>query len=473
MINAHELVCWLVEAANLDKAPVGIEIELGLRIGLISPQLEDYLAKFGFKWTKDASVEMRPKSLEVYYSDFELMSEKPMLWSVLRPNLERVLVFLKREDQVEVQWTHRPIYTQSVEPIFPGEKRRTFRSDTKVIRLPRAIVPQNFSAATHVHFDHTWFDSPEHARNFVESFNQMQSELPKVLPVSRYADTPTKQSKGQGPKRGQFYAGLKPTPVHQDPETTRTAREFLTALSKQRNMGRYTALNIMAVKERGDVELRFPHSTMNIATISGWFQTIAEMIEFSARQIGGWGEFEKHASKEAPEVSKFLSTARAQSIKSRDPTILQKKPTRAVTKLLRAPKKQQRKIRIAPGIMHQAIEHEPAPERLNTWIDQLQSILDLEAGEPHELQAIRDRIAQLQGPPREEESLARLPRFNRKIVLFLGDGSTLVIAKGGGRYFTYGVVRDTAPDLRELDLMLRDVIADRGGIRRTWVDPQS
>jgi hypothetical protein len=214
---------------------------------------------------------------------------------------------------------------------------------------------------------------------------------------------------------------------------------------------------------------------MNIATISGWFQTIAEMIEFSARQIGGWDEFEKHTSKEAPEISKFLSTARAQSSKSRDPIAIQKEPTRAVTKLLRPSMKH--KIQLPPDVMRLALEHEPAPENLDTWINMLQNLIDLKAGDPRQVQAIRDRIAQLQGPPREEESLTenltRLPHFNRKIVLFLGDGSTLVIAKGGGRYFTYGVVRDTAPDLGELDLMLRDIIADRGGIRRTWVDPQN
>jgi hypothetical protein len=257
-------------------------------------------------------------------------------------------------------------------------------------------------------------------------------------------------------------------------ETAKTAREYLASLASQRNMGRYQALNVMAVEDRGDVEFRFPHSTMNIATISGWVQTIAEMIDFSARETGGWEEFERHAAKEAPDVSKFLATARAQSAKSRDPVALQKKPTKAVTKLLRAPKGEKKsKIRIDPNIMRQALDHEPAPEGLRTWIDRLQSIIDLEAGEPHELDAIRRRIAQLQGEPVQQESLTRLPHFNRKIVLFLGDGTTLVIAKGGGRYFTYGVVRDTAKDLRELDLMTRDIIADRGGIRRTWVDPIS
>lgn len=474
MINARELVCWLVEAANLDKAPVGIEIELGLRIGLQTPQLEEFLAEYGFKWTKDASVEMRPKSLEVYYSDFELVSEEPMLWSDLRPNLERVLAFLKREDQVEVQRTNRPLYTQTVEPIFPGEKRKTFRSATKVIRMPRAIVPQNFTAATHIHFDHTWFDSAAHSKSFVESFNRMMGELPKTLPVARYADQPAKVSRGQGPKRGQFYAGLEPIPTAGGKETAKTAREYLASLASQRNMGRYQALNVMAVEDRGDVEFRFPHSTMNMATISGWVQTVAEMIDFASRETGGWEEFERHAAKEAPDVTQFLSTARARSARSRDPVALQKKPTRAMTKLLRVPKgEKKQKIRIDPSVMRQALDHEPAPEGLRTWLDRLQSIIDLEAGEPHELEAIRRRIAQLQGEPVQQESLTRLPHFNRKIVLFLGDGSTLVIAKGGGRYFTYGVVRDTAMDLRELDLMTRDIIADRGGIRRTWVDPKS
>ncbi len=485
MTNAYELVCWLVEAANLDKAPVGIEIELGIRIGLQTPQLEEYLAEYGFRWTNDASVEMRPKSLEVYYTDFELVSDEPMSWSVLRPNLERVLAFLKREDNVEVQRTNRPIHTQSTEPVFPGEKRKTFRGPTKVVRMPRAIVPQNFTAATHLHFDHTWFDSAEHAKNFVESFNNMMAELPKTLPIARYTELPGR--KASNPKRGTFYAGLEPIPT--DVDTLRktyngrtrpkTAREYLASIGNQKNLTRYAAMNVKAVEDRGDVEFRFPHSTMNIATISGWFQTLAEMIQFATKQAGGWEEFEKHASAEAPEVTKFLATARAQSARSRDPMVIQKEPRRSVQRLLKAPKPDpKKKIRISPEIMRQAIEHEPSPEGLRTWLDRLQSIIDLEAGEPHELQAIRDRISHLTthgvpawGPPREEESLSRLPHFNRKIVLFLGDGQTLVIAKGGGRFFTYGVVRDTAMDLRELDLMTRDIIADHGGIRRTWVDP--
>jgi hypothetical protein len=65
-----------------------------------------------------------------------------------------------------------------------------------------------------------------------------------------------------------------------------------------------------------------------------------------------------------------------------------------------------------------------------------------------------------------------LPSFKRKVVLFLGDGSKLVITRGGNSYFFAGALRGRADDLRELDLMLRDPISDRGGISRAWVDPE-
>lgn len=478
-MDARALVCWLLEAANLDKAPVGIEIELGLRLGMDRARLAEFLEDRGFDWVNDNSIEMRPKSLEVYYTDFELKSAEPMRWSVLKEGLEQILAFLKRVDLTEVQRSDRPLYAQAVTPVFPGEKRRKFTSPTKIIRLPRAIVPSTFTAATHLHFDHTWFESAAHAKMFVESFNKMSAELPKFLPAARYTDLP---GKDLGTSRGTFYAALSPIPTA-GTRAVGSARRYLSQLSTHREVNRYNALNVMAVESRGDVEFRFPHSTMNIATISGWFQTVAEMIDYAARlrHPGDWDDFEGHLALEDPKTAEFLRVARRRAASSRDPLSIARGPSKAVARLLRNPKNvspsTSRVNYIDRDVLLQALNHEPEVERVKTWIDRLQTIIDLNMAAPRDLEAIRRRISELSAAspstplPREEESLMCIPHFQRKLVLRFGDRSNLVIYRQANeRYSFAGALKGWASNRAELELMLRDVVADRGGIQRYWAD---
>ena len=406
MHEARDLICYLIEAANLDKALVGIEIELGLRLGLDTPQLNDFLERHGFKWTHDRSVTMRKGSLEQYYDDFELVSIDPMPWSHLNPELEAVLAFLKREDDVEVQRTSAPVHTKTVTPLFPGEKQRKFLTPTKVIRLPRARVPSNFSAATHLHFDYRWFDSVNHAQRLVTAFNKIQSELPKMLPVGRYNDDP--ELGNDQDRRGHWYGQLKPLqtypPGYLSPAPAGSkkmgypnVRNYFASLASYPGVDRYRALNVMAVAERGDIEFRFPHSTMNIATISGWFQMLAELIDFAVKHDGGWEEFTQHNSAEAPEVNSFLAAQRSRSSTSQDPTAIQTKPSRSVSRLLRRPRGASKpKKMLTPETLELALTHEPSPDKLPGWISQLRNIVDMEAAPPDKLEEIKQRLAELE-----------------------------------------------------------------------------
>lgn len=492
-MNALELVVQLVEAANLDRAPVGIEIECGIRLDLRGPQLDDFLADLDFVSTGDSSVEMRAKSLEMYYTDFELVSAEPMPWSSLRHGLTQALAFLKREDMVEVPRTRFPSWVRPVQPVFKGQASKPRRSAaSKVIHLPRAIVPQNFTAGTHFHFDHSWFDSAAHAKNLVLSLNQLMAGLPDALPKPRYAEWPAgrRPSRGGSPKRASFYASIDPVPIPGNADQS-SARNFLSSLANQPGLSRYTAFNVQAVENRGDVEFRFPHSTLNMATISGWFQLLAELIEFSKAHVGGWDEFEAYASKEAPEVNKFLDAARKRSASSRDPLAIQNGMTRAVRKLM-SPAKAAKPVPSPSGrgateaparglldrnVLLQALDHDPEPGREEHWIENLQSIIDAGLA-PQANTEIQQRINDLRArtlaPAHEglqEGQVSRL-KFQRKVVLFLRDQSKLVITRLGNRFVTSGLVRgESAGSLHELDMVLRDVVSDHGGIAREWVDP--
>jgi hypothetical protein len=298
---------YLVEAADLDKADVGIELELAIRRDFFKPGIfddfEEFLDDHGFSYDYDGSISVL-YGKENFYLPIEL-SSVALKWSELRQNLDRVLAFLRHEDVVEItpDFKFRPL-----KPIFRGfDKVRT--AGGKLLKLPRAITPKNFSAGTHLHFDHQWFDSAEHVLNFVATFNRFQHKLPDLLPKQRY----------NFDQRKNEYAKLTPHPLMRAAHGSHL--NHLTVLGL-RQRDRYRALNFVPVEKRGDVEFRFMHATLSLNVIEGWVRTIAELIELAKSGTGAWrdktaAQFDQYFQQNNPELADFLAKQRQKSEKSR------------------------------------------------------------------------------------------------------------------------------------------------------------
>jgi hypothetical protein len=481
------MVCSLVEAADIDKGLVGIDLEFLIRGDLAnSREFHHFLRKHGFNATADNSITTRKVNLEQYYEGLEIISDEPKKWSTILAGLNAVLAFLKREDDVEVLRIARADGTHLVaqEPIFndvKGPDKKKFRSQapTKVLKMPRAKVPQNFSAATHFHFDaDTWFANAKHAHQLVQALNNMVDDLPKHLPAGRYSDAD--KTKG-----GHFYASTSTIGTDPDFDMTDSASDYLSSLARSPEITRYMAMNIMPVAKRGDVEFRFMHSSLNINTIDSWFRVIAEMIVYAEGHAeGDIHRFRRHAEREAPDVVKFLDREAHRSFKSQDPMWIQSRPKKSMQRHF----KPSMPVKKAP----QAQSERHWQNHINDPGDDVAQIEDTLFFIENTLGGLRDqedsatidmlkdaqvdleaRLERLR--PIQQDSLreSRIPRFNSKIILFLGDDSKLVITKSvGNRYFINGALRARADSLAELEMMLRDPIAERGGLVRTWADPR-
>lgn len=306
---------YLAEAANLDKADVGVELELAVRYDLVSrevfPKFEEFLVKHGFDYTIDASVSVS-YGKENFYTPIELSSAVSR-WSELRQNLARVLAFLRHEDVVEVTPSFK---LRSLTPVF-GERPKEPLGG-KLLRLPRAVIPQNFSAGTHLHFDHQWFDNYKHVRNFVATFNSFQRKLPDLLPKQRY----------HFDHRQNRHAEIVRHPLPQNTPMFRGSdMEHLSALIGlgMLQASRRAALNFKPVEGRGDIEFRFMHATLSLNVIEGWIRTIAELIELAKSEKGYWSgnkrgvSFNQYFQQNNPELADFLAKQRQKSATSRKP----------------------------------------------------------------------------------------------------------------------------------------------------------
>jgi hypothetical protein len=345
----------LAERVGFDDKKVGVELEFLLRYDLrlgadvgayrggLSNSLIDLLTSSGFILKRDRSVVLRPgNSLERFYADAEIASSaggEP--WSDLAPKLERVLAWLKHEDRVMFLRGSPNTIRLASKPVPENHK---------VLTLPRARTTSNYSAGLHLHFDvDDWFDSPAHVDAFLRYWNGFQGDVPKYLPVGRYA----KSERGD---RANFYAsvdypivvpyddelGVNPSLANMSPDRTDPMwNRMVSAVDYLKKSGgaRYSALNVQKVRERGDIEFRFAHATLNFDTISGWLRLLAEFINFSKdyshvkqTAIGGIPQrsvpdvrsrFTGYLQREAPDSATFADRAQAVARKSKDPLTVQ------------------------------------------------------------------------------------------------------------------------------------------------------
>lgn len=317
----------LAEAADLNRGLIGLELEflvrddLGLSIGaddLYSNEFTRFARQCGFNLVTDSSVKPRStNSFETFYQNCEANSSQPTKWAKLSQGLARLLAWLKREDEVVITRGH----DAKVLPLkmkFTDQQLKT--RGYKRYKLPRARIPSNGSAGLHLHIDvNTWFSDAKHAKRFLEAWNNFQTDIPAYLPKQRY--------KVYGAK-GHRYASLDPiqTPTGReagmmdDPDDP---TEYMRLIDQP---DRYRALNLKPLEdeERGDIEFRFMHGTLNYETIAGWVKTIAEFVEYTRRPASALDKdthksFRGHSNREAPEVDKFLTKAANLSARSRDP----------------------------------------------------------------------------------------------------------------------------------------------------------
>lgn len=321
MTGAEFIVHQLLETADPNKGLLGVEIELLIRKDLDGVEkVGEVFRELGFSVDSDPTVYPRKDSLEQYYASLETSNEEPAKWSDLKPRLTKLLSWLKREDVVHVKpvpdkWTSSVILS---EPL----------SGSKSIKLARGRVASEFTGGTHLHFDaKTWFDTPEHAQNFVKFFNGWRKWITTMVPRGRY---------GIPDVGGETYAPPKEIKTPMEPPSEwnhppKTAKELLDVYSKY-NPVKYSALNFTRVRYDGDLEFRFMHATLNIGTIEGWIQLLADFIELSKEDANA--DWSARLARESPGSDEFVRKQASRSSRSEIPTEIQKKQPRATRRLL-------------------------------------------------------------------------------------------------------------------------------------------
>lgn len=314
MDAASAIELFLPEAANLNLGRLGVEIECLLRRdirqrdGNFERDFNALLFRTKFIDGSDTSIERTPYTKDAYFVPFETANESPVEWSVLAPRLQQVLAWLRREDRVHVTRDSTMTYETVASSAAVVAEDPTL---WKEMVLPRGKVPNNASSAVHLHFDiKDWFESPEHAAQFVKQFNRVGPESFKP------AIHPPRYNAGGNQPRGDFHAKFVNTnppagwPAMLNPTYKKATQAAFYSVGGDRKQ----AMNCRAALKRGDVEFRFIHATLSFNTILGWFQALAELIEFSRLKMGDHsGDFKDYLSSEAPETEKFLKdrTARA------------------------------------------------------------------------------------------------------------------------------------------------------------------
>lgn len=352
-MNAKSLIELITEAANYDRGLTGIDLEMLVRIDLIleprhleklKPNAQDLktlkklkpedpehqrvsrkyrvplvygppdiakqfravLFDSEFSDSRDTSIHRNFWSKDLFYVGFETAHSSPdgpQKWSKVYEGLVRLLNWLRREDACT---TKSPL--SDLDP-----KIRNFM-------LPRAKVPNNPTAATHLHFDvSTWFESVEHAQAFSVAFNQSAKVLKSVTYPPRY---------GLPGKHGNDYAPFhKLSTTHKLPGAARfwpmtdQMQWWLKATGKEKfmAMNAYSAMD----HNRGDIEFRFMHSTLSAETINSFFKLCAELIEFS-RKPGIYTpqnpqSFTDYLKAEAPEVHQDVAQRASRLAKAKGP----------------------------------------------------------------------------------------------------------------------------------------------------------
>lgn len=322
----EELIA-LEEAVNIDRGNVAVEMEMLIRADIKdTKKLNELFFNLGMQHQPDGSIERNPWTRDAYYRPIEVTGEMPLRWSELKPKLLALLSWLKQSDEVFISRAA----AETGSTLLSKEAARAMhlrygafdQSKWKLVAMPRAKNPVNQSTGLHLHFDVAqWFSGVQHAETFVKMFNRTGEHFfrPAVHP-SRYDDN-------RPGHRGHGYAAWnalnEPTYSSGHVDNPKSVRLYFSAA----HHSRLSAMNCMSVlkKDRGDVEFRFPHATLNLNTIEGWLFAIAEMIEFSRKYhipgekpIDPKSDFQSYLDQEAPDTATFLRN-RAEKMRKAKP----------------------------------------------------------------------------------------------------------------------------------------------------------
>jgi hypothetical protein len=298
--------------------PVGIDLELLVRRDLLGI-FSSYLESMGWTVEDDMSVKSTPYSQEeVFYVPIEISPIEPRSLSKLISELTRILSWLKHEDFVGynkkdndlTSSLHSSTFRDFMTPLLrrTSDLKRISKSlkrfDYELLKLPRGRSPMNLSAGCHLHFDVvSWFDSGDHIERFIRLFYQSSSQIKGQIIPGRYS---------QPGERANLYAdfdrelggridGL-------DSKVSDPKSRALYLLGREKML----ALTAWQAKIRGDIEVRVFHSSLNISTITHWFDLIIDMIEKTKGSPAQWSDLDKKIKAETEKRSQAMARSQFQ-----------------------------------------------------------------------------------------------------------------------------------------------------------------
>lgn len=235
----------------------------------------------GFNIGSDFSIEKRSEGFERLYRQCEIdIGKRP--WTQIERSVTALASWLRHEVPVKI--------------------------NGRDYILPVGKVPQTMQAGLHVHFDlGDWFDSPEHFTNFLKNVNRFLSQdMTKMVAGSRYASpnssgrqyasagpipVPNRKDierfkKSSGGKLSTMWAKKGFSVITIDPKKV---RHFVNWWSDESSLTRDRAINLVSSWDHGTLEFRFMNSTLNVSSISGWIEFMAELIDMSRES--DYGQF--------------------------------------------------------------------------------------------------------------------------------------------------------------------------------------
>jgi hypothetical protein len=183
---------------------------------------------------------------------------------------------------------------------------KTFGFDLS--KLPRGKSPMNLSAGCHLHFDiKSWFDSGDHVERFIRLFYASSDQIKGQIIPGRYSFPG---------ERADLYANFdRKLGGYGSQEVDHTAsnpsdprHRAISLLGREKKL----ALTAWQAWNRGDLEVRVFHSSLNIATITHWFSLIISMIEKTRDSSADWSNLDPEVKAETEKRSKAMARSQFQ-----------------------------------------------------------------------------------------------------------------------------------------------------------------
>lgn len=297
---------------------VGLDLEFLVRTDAIE-EFARFTRALGWNVKSDGSVSTATGSLEdAFYTPVEIDTGIPLPMKILVDRLTQILAWLKHKDLVSYD-----TLTQDVLGPFnyggdtystafgSGPTSRNAKSRkliwNRTLKLARGRTTSNLSAGCHIHFDiNAWFVNADHVERFVGLFYKSMDQVKGQVLRARY----------DGPdSSGDLFAGFEVAKYVPDYSKKRGKYKFNTNAKGQTPADRgmevgseqkYRALNFSHAKDRGDVEVRIFHSSLNIQTILYWFDLVAKMIDYtkSDKRKPDWPAFSTNLYGTEPKLRK-------------------------------------------------------------------------------------------------------------------------------------------------------------------------